>query len=135
MNKKRQRATANTAVRNMSLAATNAQRATQLALGSANVIARRAGGAASTQECTRMVFEKITAAQSAWWGLGAAMMTAGPRLARVSAVGRGPFALWEASVAMSVQSTAAMLQAQRAVMAPVWSTVRANSSRLARPRR
>lgn len=132
MSIKRQRATARAAVRNFSRAATNAQRATNMAITGTSVMARRLDGSASAGESARMVMEKIAAANSAWWGLGAAMMTAGPRLVRASTLGRGPFALWETALAMSVQSTAAVLDAQRAVMAPMWAAVRANGARLGR---
>ena len=132
MSLKRQRTTARAAVRNISRATTNAGRAVTLATGAADVIAHRISGPASGAECTRMVFEKVLAAQTAWWGLGAAMMTAGPKLARSAAPGRGPFAVWEAAAAVAVQSTAALIDAQRAVMTPMWTVVRANKSRLAK---
>jgi len=131
MSLRRQTSSARVAVRNMSRATANAGRAAQLAVKSADVVARRLGGPASAMENGRMVFEKVLASQTAMWGVGAAMIAAGPRLARAAAVGRGPFALWETAMSLSVQTTAAMLEAQRAVMAPMWSAVRANSSRLA----
>ncbi len=131
MSVKRKRAAVRGAARNLSRATTNTRRAMELTAGAADVISRRIGGPASVSECSRMVFEKVLASQSAMWGLGAAMMTAGPRLARAASSGRGPFALWETAMSVSVQTTAAMLDAQRAVMAPMWSAVRANQSRLA----
>jgi hypothetical protein len=132
MNIKRHQSTARAAVRNISRATANAGRAANLAATSADVVARRIGGPASAIECSRMVFEKVLASQSAMWGVGAAMMDAGPRLFSAVSSGRGPFAVWETAMSVSVQATAAILDAQRAVMAPMWSAVRANHSRLAK---
>jgi hypothetical protein len=131
MSMKRHQATARAAVRNVSRATANAGRAAQLAVKSADVVTKRLGEPASAIECSRMVFEKVLASQSAMWGLSAAMMAAGPKLVRAAASGRGPFALWETAMSLTVQTTATMLDAQRAMMAPMWSAVRANSSRLA----
>ena len=83
---------------------------------------------------------KMMAAQSGWWGLGAVMADAGPKLARSGmttsgAMGRGPFAFWNAMLAGSVEMTTTMLNAQRAIMAPMWSAAHANSVRLGKSAR
>ena len=129
MTKRQRRATARTAARNINRATANAQRAAQLATTSAQVIAHRLQGPATPIECTRMVVEKVLAAQTAWWSVGLALATGGARLAQPSR-GRGPFALWDAALSISTQTTATMLEAQRALMAPMWTAARANKVRL-----
>lgn len=140
MSAKQKRATARGASRNLTLATKNTRRAAELAVTAGEVIARRTNAPFSAVEGSMMVFEKMLAAQTGWWGLGAVMAGAGPRLAQSGmttsqAFNRGPFALWNAMLAGSVEITSAMLNAQRAIMAPMWSAVEANSVRLAKSAR
>lgn len=134
MTKRQKRATTRTAARNITRATANAQRAAQLAATSARVIAHRLEGPATPLECTRMVAEKVLAAQTAWWSAGLALATGGARLAQPSR-GRGPFALWDATLSISTQTTATILEAQRALMAPLWTAARANQVRLSKATR
>lgn len=122
--------TARTARRAVSHAVQNTQRAARMNAAAAEVIARRISGPADAIECTRMVMEKMFAAQTAWWRVGAAMIAAAPRVSRAGAGKSGPFALWETAVAVSAEATAAMLEAQRAAMIPVAKAVRGNRARL-----
>ena len=136
MSAKQKRGITRAASRNLTLVTKNTRRAAELSVTAAEVIARRTSAPTSPLEGTMMVLEKMMAAQTGWWGLGAVMADAGPKLARSGlttsgAIGRGPFAFWNAMLAGSVEMTTAMLQAQRAVMAPMWSAVHANSVRLA----
>lgn len=137
MSVKQKRATARTASRNLTLITKNTRRAAELSVTAGEVIARRTSAPMTSAEGTMMVFEKMLAAQTSWWGLGSVMASAGPRLASSGlatsgAMGRGPFALWNAMLAASVEVTSTMLNAQRAIMAPMWSAVQANSIRLAK---
>lgn len=129
MTKRQRRAIARIAVRNITRATTNAQRAAQLATTSAQVITHRLQGPATPIECTRMVAEKVLATQTAWWSVGLALATGGARLAQTPH-GRGPFALWDAALSISTHTTTTMLEAQRAFMAPLWAAARANKVRL-----
>jgi hypothetical protein len=83
----------------------------------------------------RMIFEKVIAMQTAWWGVGTALVTAGPRVIGATSIGRGPFGFWEATMATAVETSAALLDVQRAAMSPLWSAVSANSKRLAKTSR
>ena len=137
MSAKQKRGITRAASRNLTLVTKNTRRAAELSVTAAEVIARRASAPASPLEGTTMVFEKMMAAQTSWWGLGAVMADAGPKVAKsglttASAISRGPVAFWNAMLAGSVEVTTAMLQAQRAIMAPMWNAVHANSVRLAR---
>lgn len=137
MSAKQKRGITRAASRNLTLMTKNTRRAAELGVTSAEVIARRTSVPASPLEGTMMVLEKMMAAQTGWWGLGAVMADAGPKLARSGlttsgAMARDPFAFWNAMLAGSVEMTTAMLQAQRAIMAPMWSAVHANSVRLAK---
>lgn len=137
MSAKKKRGITRAASRNLTLMTKNTRRAAELGVTAAEVIARRTSVPASPLEGTMMVLEKMMAAQTGWWGLGAVMADAGPKLARSGlstsgAMARDPFAFWTAMVAGSVEMTTAMLQAQRAIMAPMWSAVHANSVRLAK---
>jgi hypothetical protein len=136
MSAKQKRGITRAASRNLTLMTENTSRAAELGVTAAEVIARRTSVPATPLEGTMMVLEKMMAAQTGWWGLGAVMADAGPKLARSGmttsgAMGRGPFALWNAMLAGSVEMTTTMLKAQRAIMAPMWSAVHANSVRLA----
>ncbi len=140
MSAKQKRGITRAASRNLTLMTKNASRAAELGVTAAEVIARRTSVPATPLEGTMMVLEKMMAAQTGWWGLGAVMADAGPKLARSGmttsgAMGRGPFAFWNAMLAGSVEMTTTMLNAQRAIMAPMWSAVHANSVRLGKSAR
>ena len=136
MSAKQKRGVTRAASRNLTLLTKNTRRAAELSVTAAEVIARRTSVPATPLEGTMMVLEKMMAAQTGWWGLGAVMADAGPKLARSGlttsgAMSQGPFAFWNAMLAGSVEMTTTMLKAQRAIMAPMWSAVHANSVRLA----
>lgn len=140
MSAKQKRGITRAASRNLTLMTKNTSRAAELGVTAAEVIARRTSMPATPLEGTMMVLEKMMAAQTGWWGLDAVMADAGPKLARSGmttsgAMGRGPFALWNAMLAGSVEMTTTMLNAQRAIMAPMWSAVHANSVRLGKSAR
>ena len=140
MSAKQKRGITRAASRNLTLMTKNTSRAAELGVTAAEVIARRTSMPATPLEGTMMVLEKMMAAQTGWWGLGAVMADAGPKLARSGmttsgAMGRGPFALWNAMLAGSVEMTTTMLNAPRAIMAPMWSAVHANSVRLGKSAR
>lgn len=134
MSAKQKRGITRAASRNLTLMTKNTRRAAELGVTAAEVIARRTSVPATPLEGTMMVLEKVMAAQTGWWGLGAVMADAGPKLARsglTTSGAMGPFAFWNAMLAGSVEMTTTMLKAQRAIMAPMWSAVHANSVRLA----
>jgi hypothetical protein len=134
MSAKQKRGISRAASRNLTLMTKNTRRAAELGVTAGEVIARRTSVPATPLEGTMMVLEKMMAAQTGWWGLGAVMADAGPKLARsglATSGAVGPFAFWNAMLASSVEMTTTMLKAQRAIMAPMWSAVHANSVRLA----
>jgi hypothetical protein len=140
MSAKQKRGITRAASRNLTLMTKNTSRAAELGVTAAEVIARRTSMPATPLEGTMMVLEKMMAAQTGWWGLDAVMADAGPKLARSGmttsgAMGRGPLALGNAMLAGSVEMTTTMLNAQRAIMAPMWSAVHANSVRLGKSAR
>lgn len=137
MSAKQKRAIARGASRNLTLATNNTRRTAEMGIAAAEVVARRTSGPINPVECSMMVWEKMMAAQNSFWGLGAVMANEGPKLANAGLVtsgafNRGPLAFWNAMIAGSVGMTSAMLNAQRAIMAPMWSAVNANSVRLAK---
>jgi hypothetical protein len=134
MSAKQKRGITRAASRNLTLMTENTSRAAELGVTAAEVIARRTSVPATPLEGTMMVLEKMMAAQTGWWGLGAVMADAGPKLARSGLTTSGamsPLTSWNAILAGSVEMTTTMLKAQRAIMAPMWSAVHANSVRLA----
>lgn len=134
MSAKQKRGITRAASRNLTLMTKNTSRAAELGVTAAEVIARRTSVPATPLEGTMMVLEKMMAAQTGWWGLGAVMADAGPKLARSGLTTSGamsPLTFWNAILAGSVEMTTTMLKAQRAIMAPMWSAVHANSVRLA----
>jgi hypothetical protein len=135
MGTRRRQTTARTAARNITQATNNARAAVRLADTSAEVISRRMQAPITPLEGFLMVFEKMMAAQTAWWSAGSAYATSTSRLARASATGPGLFGPWETALATSVQTAAMMLRTQHAMMAPFWSAANANRKRLARASR
>lgn len=135
MNTRRLRTTARTAARNIAQATTNARAAVRLAETSADVISLRMQAPVTPLEVFLMFFEKVMAVQTAWWSASAVYAASAPHLARRSPIGQGPFGPWEAALATSVQNTAMMLGAQRAMMTPFWLAANANRKRLSRASR
>lgn len=97
---------------------------------STRVVAAQADALASAGDDGRNIFRQIAAANAAWLRLGATVAAAAPHLARGSTAARNAYALWEAATALSVRSTAAVLGAQRAAMAPFWASMREQRARL-----
>jgi len=138
MSAKQKRGITRAASRNLTLLTKNTSRAAELGVTAAEVIARRTSVPTTPLEGTIMVLEKMMAAQTGWWGLGAVMADAGPKFARsglATSGAMGPFVFWNAMLAGSVELTTTMLNAQRAIMAPMWSAVHANSVRLGKSAR
>ena len=136
MSAKQKRGITRAASRNLTLMTKNTSRAAELGVTAAEVIARRTSVPATPLEGTMMVLEKMMAAQTGWWGLDAVMADAGPKLAiarsgLTTSGAMSPLTFWNAILAGSVEMTTTMLKAQRAIMAPMWSAVHANSVRLA----